>query len=112
MPVCFDPDELVPSGRNRRNVESGVVGESRGGDSPLAGYWGCAPESSFLLLEKEEDTGGWFGLWQITSASPMRGRHHDAVFRGQVLGRMGVFGRSSLGGWCADMQALRHEIGI
>ena len=27
-----------------------------------------------------------FGLYQITSASPMRGRHYDAVFRSQVLG--------------------------
>ncbi len=37
--------------------------------------------------KRKEDTGGWFVGWQITSASPMRGRHYDAIFRSQVLAR-------------------------
>ena len=40
-------------------VSSGV----QRGDSPFGG-----------------GSGGWFGVWQIASVSPMRGRHYDAVF--------------------------------
>jgi hypothetical protein len=35
--------------------------------------------------KRKGDTGGWFGGWQITSASPMWGRHDDVVSRSQIL---------------------------
>ena len=34
---------------------------------------------------------------------------HDIV---RTLGGMGVFGRWNVGCWCADTQALRHDIGL
>ncbi len=38
---------------------------------------------------------------------------HVPVYYGpDELGGMGVFGRWNVGNWCAETQALRHEIGI
>ena len=71
------------SGRNQRNARTSVVGcpERR---SPFGGGTGGAPQNSFSPFQKGSGTGGKFGAWQITSASPMRGRHYDAVLRSQV----------------------------
>lgn len=49
-----------------------------------------------------------------------RARAHDGlslvyapVYAGtDPLGGLGAFGRWNVGGWCADVQALRHEIGL
>ena len=52
----------------------------------MAGDTGGAPQNPLSPFQKRKgDTGGWFGGWQITSMSPMRGRLYDAVFRKQAL---------------------------
>ncbi|MFH1983513.1 MAG: thiamine pyrophosphate-dependent enzyme [Pseudomonadota bacterium] len=38
--------------------------------------------------------------------------HVPVYFGDDPLGGMGVFGRWNVGGWCADTQALRHDIGL
>jgi len=53
---------ILPSGRNQRNVQSSVVGSPEG---------------------RQPRYRGWFGVSQITGASPMWGRPYDAVFRTQ-----------------------------
>jgi 3D-(3,5/4)-trihydroxycyclohexane-1,2-dione acylhydrolase (decyclizing) len=38
---------------------------------------------------------------------------HLPVYYGpNPLGGMGVYGRWNVGGWCDDVQAMRHEIGL
>ena len=38
--------------------------------------------------------------------------HVPVYFGPDELGGMGVFGRWNVGNWCAETQALRHEIGL
>jgi len=38
--------------------------------------------------------------------------HVPVYFGPDPLGGMGVFGRWNVGNWCAETQALRHEIGL
>jgi 3D-(3,5/4)-trihydroxycyclohexane-1,2-dione acylhydrolase (decyclizing) len=61
---------------------------------------GRAPESLLAALNEAK---AYAGLSLI---------HVPVYFGPDELGGMGGFGRWNVGNWCAETQALRHEIGL
>jgi 3D-(3,5/4)-trihydroxycyclohexane-1,2-dione acylhydrolase (decyclizing) len=61
---------------------------------------GRSPESLVAALDQAKAHGGLSLI------------HVPVYFGPDELGGMGVFGRWSVGNWCAETQALRHKIGL